>query len=157
MGTRSTIAIKTEEGKLRTIYCHWDGYVDHNGRILLNNYTTPEKVKALIDLGDLSQLSTEVGDVRTFGIDGQGEQPELPMFGNWCTAYHRDRGEDWTNVAPQTFDNAQEMVEHYAEAWCEFFYIFNGQDWLVSNGKKDAKGYPIFDYVEVAILEEIVG
>ena len=30
MGTRSSIAIKTEDG-IKAIYCHWDGYVDHNG------------------------------------------------------------------------------------------------------------------------------
>ena len=49
MATRSTIAMKTKDGKIKAIYCHWDGYVDHNGRILSNFYTDPAKVQELIN------------------------------------------------------------------------------------------------------------
>ena len=65
MGTRSAIAMKTEDG-IRSIYCHWDGYVDHNGRILKEFYSTDEKVKALLDLGDLSSLRQEIGEAHDF-------------------------------------------------------------------------------------------
>ena len=63
MGTRSAIAMKTEDG-IRSIYCHWDGYVDHNGRILKEFYSTDEKVKAeaarqnRIKNGDLKNADT---------------------------------------------------------------------------------------------------
>ena len=42
MGTRSSIAIKTEDG-IKAIYCHWDGYIDNNGRILKEHYQSPAK------------------------------------------------------------------------------------------------------------------
>ena len=39
MATRSTIAMKTEDGKVRAIYCHWDGYIAYNGKMLIGEYT----------------------------------------------------------------------------------------------------------------------
>ena len=47
MSTRSSIAVKTADG-IKSIYCHWDGYVDHNGRILKEFYSTDEKVNQLM-------------------------------------------------------------------------------------------------------------
>ena len=34
MATRSNIAYKTAEGKIRSVYCHWDGYPAYNGEVL---------------------------------------------------------------------------------------------------------------------------
>ena len=152
MGTRSSIAIKTEDG-IKAIYCHWDGYVDHNGKILKEFYNTTDKVNELIALGDLSSLRQEIGDKQNFDAKFTDE-PELPMSENWCMAYGRDRGEKDTEA--QTFETIAEWVEAEAERWCEYFYLFDGQDWIVSNGKKDASGNFEFDFLEVAILKEIV-
>ena len=152
MGTRSSIAIKTEDG-IKAIYCHWDGYVDHNGKILKEFYNTTDKVNELIALGDLSSLRQEIGDKQNFDAKFTDE-PELPMSENWCMAYGRDRGESDTEA--QTFETIAEWVEAEAERWCEYFYLFDGQDWIVSNGKKDASGNFEFDFLEVAILKEIV-
>ena len=156
MGTRSSIAIKTEDG-IKAIYCHWDGYVEHNGRILKEHYDTPSKVKELIALGDLSSLGTEIGQVHSFDAK-YGPEPELSgLTDNWCMAYGRDRGESGTES--QTFATIDEWVEAEAERWCEYFYLFDGQDWIVSNGKKDTTefgGCFEFDFLEVAILKEIV-
>jgi hypothetical protein len=151
MGTRSSIAIKTEDG-IKAIYCHWDGYVDHNGKILKEFYNTTDKVKELIALGDLSSLGTEIGDVHPF--DKKHEEPELDLTNNWCMAYGRDRGE--TGTEAQTFESISNWVEAEAERWCEYFYLFDGQDWIVSNGTKDESGCFEFDFLEVAILKEIV-
>ena len=152
MGTRSSIAMKTEDG-IRAIYCHWDGYIDHNGRILKEFYSTDEKVKALLDLGDLSSLRQEIGEQQDFDAKYK-ENPELPMFENWCLAYGRDRGE--TGVDAKTHKDIGEWVEARAGSWCEYFYLFDGQDWIVSNGTKDSSGCFEFDFLEVAILKEIV-
>ena len=38
MGTRSTIAIHNKNGEIKSVYCHWDGYYEHNGVILYNFY-----------------------------------------------------------------------------------------------------------------------
>lgn len=151
MGTRSAIAMKTEDG-IRSIYCHWDGYVDHNGRILKEFYSTDEKVKALLDLGDLSSLRQEIGEAHDF--DRHYAEPNLEgMFDNWCLAYGRDRGE--TGVESKTYETVGEWVEKL-DMGCEYYYLFNGQDWLVHKyGNMDKNEFPIFDYVEVEILNLI--
>ena len=96
MGTRSSIAIKTEDG-IKAIYCHWDGYVDHNGRLLKEFYNTTDKVKELIALGDLSTLGSMIGQKHDFDSK-YGPEPELDLTGNWCLAYGRDRGETGTEA-----------------------------------------------------------
>ena len=60
MATRSTIALEYADGTVGQIYCHWDGYLDHNGRILLEHYTDPFKVRELLDNGDTSTLDKDV-------------------------------------------------------------------------------------------------
>lgn len=72
MGTRSTINIKTEDGRYKGIYCHWDGYVSHNGRILVNYYTTTEQVEALIALGNISSLGETIEACKPYG--GESEE-----------------------------------------------------------------------------------
>ena len=134
MATRSTIAIRTEDG-IKAIYAHWDGYIEHNGRILKNSYTTAEEVNALIELGDISQLGLDL---------------------DLTVAYGRDKGDAMTDVEPQTFETIAEWVEYFAGSYCEFYYLFDGQDWIVSKGKKDADGNFEFDFLEVAMLKEIV-
>lgn len=134
MATRSTISIKTEDG-IRAIYAHWDGYVDHNGKILLNHYTHDAAVTALIDLGDISQLGVDLDNT---------------------VAYARDRGENFADVSAQMFTGTEDWIEYFKGSNCEFFYMFDGQDWIVSNGSKDADGNYEFNFIEVEILKEIV-
>ncbi len=152
MATRSNIAYKTASGKIRSVYCHWDGYPEHNGEMLRRNYTDQAKVEALVGLGSLSALKPEIGEKHTF--DKNYDNPELSqMFDNWTLAYHRDRGEDWAHTAPQTYDNVVDWVEDMEE----YAYLWNGQDWLVNDhGAKDENGYPIFDFVEVAVKHDVM-
>ena len=120
-------------------------------RIVFANST---KVADLIALGDLSSLGTEIGQVHSFDAK-YGPEPELSgLTDNWCMAYGRDRGESGTEA--QTFETIAEWVEAEAERWCEYFYLFDGQDWIVSNGKKDSVGNFEFNFLEVEILKEIV-
>ncbi len=107
----------------------------------------------MIALGDMSALKPEIGDKQNFDA-AFGDEPELGLTDNWCMFYGRDRGED--DVSARSFDTIGEWVEAMAECWCEYFYLFDGQDWIVSNGKKDPKGNFEFDFLEVAILKEIV-
>ena len=134
MATRSTIAIRTEDG-IKAIYAHWDGYIEHNGRILREQYKTAEQVNALVELGDISQLGLDL---------------------DLTVAYGRDKGDAMTDVEPQTFESIAEWVEYFAGSYCEFYYLFDGQDWIVSKGKKDESGCFEFDFLEVEILKEIV-
>ena len=47
MGTRSNIAYKKEDDSIVSSYCHYDGYVEHNGVMLLKHYNgeKPEEFK----------------------------------------------------------------------------------------------------------------
>ena len=121
MGTRSTIAIQNANGTVTGIYCHWDGYIEHNGKILAENYTTEAKVRELIALGDLSSLGRTVGYSRQNFDD--------PVKGT-CVAYGRDRNE--TGVDAVTFDSHAELVDQIGQ---EYDYLFaTGQGWSVARG-----------------------
>ena len=58
MGTRSRIGIQLADESILSVYCHWDGYPEFNGVKLVENFNTREKVKELIDGGDISSLWT---------------------------------------------------------------------------------------------------
>ncbi len=53
MATRSTIAVQHNDGTISQIYCHWDGYLEYNGKILLTHYSTLESVEDLVKYGDM--------------------------------------------------------------------------------------------------------
>ena len=123
MGTRSMIAIQNPYSKdVRAIYCHWDGYLEHNGSILHKHYSASPKVNNLIALGDLSSLRPEIGIQHAFSsLDVPKAEQEAydKEHGNSCTFYTRDRGED----APfQVFKTLKEAEEHYC--WSDYFYCF---------------------------------
>ena len=60
MGTRSTIALEFADGTVKQVYCHWDGYLSNNGRILQESYIDPFKVKELVERGGMSSLDADV-------------------------------------------------------------------------------------------------
>ena len=60
MSTRSRIGILHEDGTTETIYCHSDGYPEHQMPILTGHYNSIEQVEELIDLGDLSILKERI-------------------------------------------------------------------------------------------------
>ena len=60
MGTRSNIAYKKSDGKIVSMYCHYDGYPQHNGVILSEHYNTKEKARGLVDDGYQSALNETV-------------------------------------------------------------------------------------------------
>jgi hypothetical protein len=85
MATRSRIAIETPAGKVRSIYCHWDGYPERNGKILFEHYSDPEKLTKLIELGAISSLAPEVSTDKPHTFDSPAK--------GVVVAYRRDRGE----------------------------------------------------------------
>jgi len=89
MGTRSTIALEFADGTVQSVYCHWDGYLNHNGRILRDHYSDPFKLQRLIDMGPLSSLDAEIGTKHDFEVMVPGQ----------CTFYGRDRDEDEVGAA----------------------------------------------------------
>lgn len=102
MATRSTIAIEYPNGSVVQVYCHWDGYLDHNGKILFENYQDPAKVQRLIELGDISSLGPDIGEKHEFDCPHKWGTEE---YNQWMddkrkvtTFYGRDRGEDGTEA-----------------------------------------------------------
>jgi len=142
MATRSNIAMKTQDGKIVSVYCHWDGYVANNGKILLENYTDIDKIEALVALGSISSLGEQIGEAQDF--DDRSTQRD-----DWTLFYSRDRGE-------------QLSIQEYADipSWIddmeEYAYLWNGKEWLVNDhGAKDANGYPIFNFLDVMVPIEL--
>ncbi len=58
MGTRSRIGVM-HGSNCKSVYCHWDGYLEHNGKLLLEHYDS-SKANHLVALGDLSSLDKNV-------------------------------------------------------------------------------------------------
>ena len=109
MGTRSTIALEYADGTVDQIYCHWDGYLEHNGQILQAHYSDPFKVRQMMDLGDMSSLGERIGTQHAFDKAPEGE----------CTFYKRDRNE--SGCEAKRFKSYEEYVaDHQYE---EFEYI----------------------------------
>jgi hypothetical protein len=97
MGTRSTIALEFADGTVEQVYCHWDGYLEHNGAILAEHYSDPFKLRDLIDLGDLSSLRPNIGEKHAFSqfeLRAEEVAGYKLLTENMCTFYTRDRGED---------------------------------------------------------------
>jgi hypothetical protein len=123
MATRSTIALEFADGTVQQVYCHWDGYLDNNGKILFENYADAFKLRELIDLGDLSSLGSEVGVKRPFDNPGKYGSPEYTAFqelyANQCCFYARDRGETGTDA--KKFKNFADYVANHQ--YEEYEYI----------------------------------
>ena len=60
MGTSSMIANYNEDGTVTATYCHYDGYLSYNGRLLFEAYNTPEKAKAVANAGYISGLKEDL-------------------------------------------------------------------------------------------------
>jgi len=135
MATRSTIAIEYADGTVGQVYCHWDGYLAHNGQILLNYYSNPFVLRDLIDLGDISSLGKIIGTKHPFSPHGDGDKAayDQAMEQGCTTFYGRDRGE--TGVAAKTFASYEDYVaKHQYE---EYEYILRQVDgkavWFVAD------------------------
>lgn len=131
MATRSTIALEFADNTVQQVYCHWDGYLEHNGAILFEHYKDPFKLRDLIDLGDLSSLGSVIGSKHPFSPHGDGDQAayDAAKEAGYCTFYGRDRGE--TGVAAKRFkDFADYVANHQYE---EYEYILRKDgNWYVS-------------------------
>jgi len=118
MATRSNIGIVNDNGSVTGIYCHWDGYPEHNGKLLLKHYTDSERINGLMSLGSLSILAENLysTDIHTFNNPQEGV----------CVAYGRDRGE--TGSDSRTFEDLGEY-EHFGSG-VDYQYLFEDGKWM---------------------------
>lgn len=116
MATRSLICKELPNGKFKTIYCHGNGYLEHNGVILNDVYSDEYKVNELLELGDLSYLDIKVhpDPARTHNFNDAQK--------GVCVAYHRDRGEMGCGAKDYTL---KELFKRASQSWIEYIYIYN--------------------------------
>jgi len=129
MGTHSRIGIMHGD-KVKSVYCHWDGYLEHNGRILQDHYNST-KTNFLVALGDMSTLRPQIGEKHAFSqFDLPAEEVEAykELTRDWCTFYGRDRGEVSVWKVANTFE---EFLEQADGCGAEFYYIMKDGVWYV--------------------------
>lgn len=126
MSTRSAILRKTDYG-YEGIYCHFDGYPTGVGATLQEHYQDPEKVKALIALGEISALGKEVAPPE--GVAHSYNEPAKGV----TIAYHRDRGEEEREPARgATIDGVAEQIGHNG-----YVYVFENGAWTCNGEPLD--------------------
>ncbi len=118
MSTRSHIGIRNEDGSLDVIYCHWDGYLSHNGKLLFHHYQNPEKVRELVSLGDISSLNIHVKPTESTHSYATPQKDVV-------VAYGRDRHED--GVDTRHFESMDAYLATLKEesVFIEFVYLYD--------------------------------
>jgi hypothetical protein len=110
MGTRSTIGIKSEDGTVKAIYCHWDGYPEGVGAGLVQSYNTPQQVAELINLGGISSLQETM------------EETAKTAYGT-------------PSDSARTFKNVSDWLENFNSGE-EYFYLYEASEgWAYSTGR----------------------
>lgn len=97
MGTRSYIAKQIGDDRYLTISCQLDGYPEEVGATLVKAYSTPEKVDALLALGDLYCLCEKLAP-DSGHHDFNAPQPGVTV------AYQRDDGCSGCEAVVKTFE-----------------------------------------------------
>ena len=112
VSTRSRVGLLTETDQVKSIYVHFDGYVEEPGvgAKLHKHWRNTGRVAELLDLGDLSQLGEILGQEHDFDAHDSST--------NWCLAYGRDRGE--TDV-----DAVIHGVDEWPDYGQEYEYLFD--------------------------------
>jgi len=113
MATRSYIGVRNTDASVDYIYCHFDGYPDHNGKILTEHYSNINRVNELLNLGDLSVLGKFIGEKNEFN----------DRVRDTCLAYGRDRGE--SNVSKKNAGYDKLITDQSVD----YVYVFDGDYW----------------------------
>ena len=121
MSTRSAIIQRQDDGSFLGIYCHSDGYPTGVGRTLAEHWQDPEKIGALIALGDISCLGPTTASGGRY--DG-------------TFAYMRDRGETGLEAhRGSTWEAVAATIGHNG-----YVYVHDGQRWTCN-------GLPLADAI----------
>lgn len=103
MGTRSRVAVMHGD-VCKSVYCHYDGYLDYTGRILLDHYDSTA-ANMLIARGDNSGVKETVEEMN----------------------FYADRGEEGVEfTVAHTFE---EFLEQVQSCWGEYYYVMKDGVW----------------------------
>lgn len=109
------------DGKVESIYCSHDGDPGYTGKILSKHYTEPERVRCLLDLGNLSVIG-ECLSMEEARAKGKRQYTE---------AYMRDGGE--TEEESTSFPNMDAFREYMRKSamWRDYTYLYKDGKWLM--------------------------
>jgi len=103
MGTRSRVAVMHGE-VCKSVYCHYDGYLDYTGRILQEHYDSVA-ANALIARGDNSGVKEILEDMN----------------------FYADRGEeDVSYIVAHSFE---EFLDQVSSCCGEYYYVMKDGVW----------------------------
>ena len=103
MGTRSRVAVMHGD-VCKSVYCHYDGYLDYTGRILQEHYDSTA-ANQLIALGDNSGVKESVEEMN----------------------FYKDRGEE--DVGYQVAHSFEEFLEQVERCFGEYYYVMQDGVW----------------------------
>jgi hypothetical protein len=128
MGTRSVIAVM-HGSNAKAVYCHWDGYLEHNGAILQKYYDSAQ-ANHLVSLGDITSLKETVGKPHPFSYIGTMPEDEYKAkYGTMTTFYGRDRDEK--NCEFKTLVDYEAFIEYFENVGAEYAYIMKEGEWFM--------------------------
>ena len=108
MGTASMIGIYNDDGSVTATYCHYDGYLSYNGKLLVQSYNTPEAAKTVANAGYLSGLTSDLDH----DLKAAVHQNEKPIVYN----------------SVKTFLQCGEK-----HAGADYLYLFDGEAWFYTD------------------------
>ena len=103
MGTRSRVAVMHGD-VCKSVYCHYDGYLDYTGRILLAHYNSTA-ANLLIARGDNSGVKETLEEMN----------------------FYSDRGEE--NVSWRVAHSFEEFLEQVNNCYGEYYYVMKDGVW----------------------------
>lgn len=118
MATRSFIGY-CEDNKIVGVYCHYDGSISHNGKILCQYYNDINKIKELVKLGSLSCLEKNIYPTEEHSFNKPQD--------NVTIAYHRDRGDN--DISIHNFSSLEQLKNYIDNYYLDNVYIFYLNEW----------------------------
>ena len=106
MSTSARIAKREDDGTVRSVYCHFDGYPSYAGKLLRHHYTDPEIVDIVMNFGNFSALEQHVSDI-SFYITAPSPMDERAMR-------HASTGD---------------FLEYGSKSASEYLYLFDQGRW----------------------------
>jgi hypothetical protein len=133
MGTRSRVGIMHGD-VLKSVYCHYDGYLSCTGQILQEHYDSV-KTNALVARGDNSGIREELDEM----------------------SFYADRGED--NVSWQVAHSLEEFIEQTNNCSGEYYYVMKDGVWYAgavygTTGLIKDQLVPLVDALADILIEE---
>lgn len=112
MGTRSRVAVMHGD-VCKSVYCHYDGYLDYTGRILLEHYDST-KANALVARGDNSGVKESLEEMN-FYEDRERQEEDVHEFLDstpWLVAH-----------------SFEEFLDQVESCFGEYYYVMRDGEW----------------------------